>query len=399
MEGLNSILMVLLSFRLSICNVVLEETTETKRKNFNDTLNFVLDVKSKSENKREFITKMQAVFCPNQPLCDDENILTGERSDVINELGTELTIGNEMVKLDDLAARLGLCCMPCDCSDSCEIKGNCCPSKKFVNRSRTVTELRFDCVQASSLAYISRADNKVPYFFMATHCFGDRTNETVLGNCENPSLYTTGDLNPVTSLRTGHTYWNEPCSSCNADSGKLLRWISYAGFTRPIMYFSDFFRYPDSVEKLKRILANDLNFSPPYTMDDERCFPEEHARLCDTPAGMFNNASSFLLEMCNDHYNPVTTFFTGLQTGYRNIFCFFCTQFQYSLLRKTMSTICIKDETKFAIEGITALLDYKSPDTKVIQQTLKDQGYTAGKCGCHEIYDNVKVRTLYDIDL
>ena len=383
--------MLLLNLHLSTRNVALEEAIETKRKNFEDTFNFILNLRNSSENTREFITKMHAAFCPNQPICDSEDISTDKRGDVINELDPALLIGDKIVKLGDLSARLGLCCMPCDCSESCEMKGNCCPSKASIDHQRDVSELHFDCVQASSQGYISSANNKVPYYYMVSHCFGDRTNETVLKNCESPSFYTTDDLHPVTSLKTGHTYWNGPCATCNADSDELLPWNTYAGIARPIVYFNDHFHYPDSVEKLKRLTANDLIFSPPYTMDAEQCLQEEAVSSCDTPSEMFDNDSSFLLEMCNDYYSPVSTFHTGRRTGYRNIFCFFCTRFQFFTLWKTTKHICNKDETKFTDKGIAALLDYKRPDTKLIQQTLKDQGHKAGNCECHEIYDFTKV--------
>ena len=230
MTGVKSIYLLSLGFHSYTCSVVPEESKETKRKHFDDTFNFIFDLKDKSENTQEFIAKMQAVFCPKQPICNTEDSLVDERSEVINNLNTELTIGNDTVKLDDLAAVLWLCCMPCDCSDSCEMKGNCCPSKHNVNGSMAASELRFDCVQASSMGYVSLSDSKVPNYFMITRCFEDRTSLTVLEKCERPTIYSTEEVFPVTSMKSGHTYWNWHCARCNMDSNALLKWETYVVF-------------------------------------------------------------------------------------------------------------------------------------------------------------------------
>ena len=74
------------SIHLCTCNSI----SELHEKNADDAFNFILKVKHESENIREYITKVQALFCPDQSIRETGN--TEESSDVINFLPPELTI-------------------------------------------------------------------------------------------------------------------------------------------------------------------------------------------------------------------------------------------------------------------------------------------------------------------
>ena len=389
--------LLLISTHFWVCNVVRGETEEIRRKNYADVYNFILDLNDESENNTQFITKMQAVFCPNQPLCGSTKSQIVERSDVI-ELNEELTIGDKNERLADLASVLGICCPPCDCTSSCVTKGNCCPSSEYFNTSKSESYFKmvgFSCIQPMSLSYVSdNPGQSATFYFMVNQCFEDRTNETVVDKCESPTIYNMDEITPVTSLETGYTYWNSYCAYCNSDLGALSKWYAYIFFKQPPRFYTDYYLYPITVEKLQRIAANSIIYKPPFEMNDNMCLPKVLVRGCDRPATLFSDESIFLLHVCNKYYSPISTGMTGSRFVFRNIFCLLCERFHAFELRKVETTKCNEDDTKLSNKDISALLDFTNPDSESIQHRLAKQGYEDSyleRCTCDEIYDSHKV--------
>ena len=387
------LLFLILSTLLPMYNGANEETKAMRRKNYEDTFNFILDLKSSSAKNEDFITKMHALFCPSQPICNAEEDKTTEQNGVIGHINDEILIGNKTENVSDLSSVLGICCAPCDCSDSCEKKGNCCPSKQNVNSSDHSSEVEFSCVQASSMSYLPNDYNIGSYYFMVKRCFADRSNETLVTKCETPSFLVMDEIIPVTSLNTGRTYWNVFCAACNADSDTVLPWQVYALFKMPPLFYHEYsLFYPTTVDILQRILAVSLIYIPPFAMEDNSCLPETYATGCGVHAQTFDNNSIALLQLCDKYYNPVMMVnFASRQFIYRNIFCLFCEWFDTYELRKQVETSCDVQHRKLSDNDITALLDFNHPNSVSIQQTLREQGGyqdpTMERCDCHEVYD------------
>ena len=387
-------LLLLLSTHFWVSESVRAETEEIRRKNFADVYNFILDLKNESESSAEYIAKMQAVFCPNQPLCGSSKSQIVERSNVIN-LNQELIIGDKTELLADLAAVLGICCPPCDCTSSCITKGNCCPSSEHFNTSKAESDFGFSCIQPMSLSYVQAPlDQYATLYFMVNQCFKDRTNETVVDKCESPTIYNMDEIIPVTSLDTGYTYWNSYCAYCNSDFDALSKWYAYIFFKQPPRFFAEYYTYPITVEKLQRAVANAIIYKPPFEMDDDLCLPEGLVRGCDRPVTLFNNENVFLLQMCNEYYSPISTGVTGSRFVFRNIFCLFCERARAFELRKVETSKCNEDDTRLPNKDISALLDFANPDSEPIQQTLNKEGYQSRgvkSCACNEAYDRHQV--------
>ena len=97
---------------------------------------FLADLKNTAESWVDYVTKIQALFCPDQPVCGYHGPL--DRKDVLGTIPAALILRNATVKLEDVHNFVGICCLPCSCSDSCWQNGNCCPSKQLVSSDKYV---------------------------------------------------------------------------------------------------------------------------------------------------------------------------------------------------------------------------------------------------------------------
>lgn len=93
-------------------------------------------------------------------------------------------------------------------------------------------QVKMECIVPSVHSY---ADKDLPppskyysSFFMITQCFEGKSNVVLDKKCQNPTYK---DAGPVTSLTSGHTYWNEHCAACNNDTEKLLSGIPLPNWT------------------------------------------------------------------------------------------------------------------------------------------------------------------------
>ena len=103
-------------------------------KGYEDFEDFLTHMKTTAGSLLDYVTKMQALFCPNQPVCGANGEL--ERIDVLGTLPAVITVGNVTVNVGDIADYVDVCCMHCSCSDACWQVNNCCATKQMYPDTR-----------------------------------------------------------------------------------------------------------------------------------------------------------------------------------------------------------------------------------------------------------------------
>ena len=91
---------------------------------------FLADVKTTADDWLDYVTKIQALFCPNQLVCGADGEL--ERNDVLGTLPAVISVGNVTVNVAEIADSVDVCCLPCSCSDSCWQNDECCMTKQLL---------------------------------------------------------------------------------------------------------------------------------------------------------------------------------------------------------------------------------------------------------------------------
>ena len=114
---------------ISFLTLLVLDSIETQEKRYASFGDFLTDLRTSADSWVDYVTKMQALVCPDQPVCGPEEEL--ERKDVLGTLPASMTVGNVTVKLVDVASFVDVCCLPCSCSDSCRQVDNCCPTKQL----------------------------------------------------------------------------------------------------------------------------------------------------------------------------------------------------------------------------------------------------------------------------
>ena len=205
----------------------------------------------------DFVSNIQATFCPEQPICGRTDIQKSRN--ILATLPEYLPIGNLTVRTENISAVVGLCCYPCSCT--CEDDDNCCPTKrvnnnstktvnnnttKGVNKNTIVAEsTRFSMSSecAESTLYILSTHSSTymlsSRYYMIQECFRNISNNTLVSKCENPRRRTIASTIPVTSVKSGLIYRNEMCAICNNDDEKLLRWNATIHFKHRSIFDSN----------------------------------------------------------------------------------------------------------------------------------------------------------------
>ncbi|MEW8486485.1 MAG: hypothetical protein AB2705_14995, partial [Candidatus Thiodiazotropha sp.] len=199
---------------------IILETCQSERYSLKNIRNFVVQLRNDSESMAEYAAKIQAIFCPEQPFCGA--LLSDSKQNVINSLPAMVTVENRTVMIDELKSFVRICCFPCSCEDTCKYDNNCCLTKIFDHNTlndKLTSSKSSECIASSSKSYKNKRVLGPAYskYFMTTQCFSD-TNASVKAKCETPNPYDLTDTIPVTSLSSGHTYWNKHCALCNNDS-------------------------------------------------------------------------------------------------------------------------------------------------------------------------------------
>ena len=137
--------------------------------------------------------------CPSFRTCVDG----GPRNDHTND--TDITFDG--------------CCVLCDCSDACFLKGNCCPGKE----QRNVTASR-ECVQTfrdyQQEYYLKTIFRKSSYILQTTNQISI-CNEESLAKCIAPNISSLVEITPATSK--GSNYRNVFCAKCDGRKNADIR--------------------------------------------------------------------------------------------------------------------------------------------------------------------------------
>ena len=114
---------------VSLACLVILDTIAAQAKRYENFDDFLAEVKTTADSLIDYVSKVQALLCPNQPVCGAEGEL--ERKDVLGTLPAVLSVGSLTINIEDVADSVDVCCLPCSCSDTCRQDDNCCPTKQM----------------------------------------------------------------------------------------------------------------------------------------------------------------------------------------------------------------------------------------------------------------------------
>lgn len=125
-------------------------------------------------------------------------------------------------------------------------------------------------------------------YFMVTHCYKNKSDIITARTCENPDASNLNETGPVTSVKTGKTYWNIHRAICNYDENDILNWNSIVRFKGTIVYYSNdpgIKEYPKTFEELHNRLVqmSAITYEPPAnrSMEHMRCFEKSEVLSCE----------------------------------------------------------------------------------------------------------------------
>ena len=397
---------------------------------FESIFDFFDGLKNESENDDEYAKKIQALFCPGQPICTTEDDINSTY--VLKTLPEIIGVGMEVIRLEDLHKVVGACCLPCSCDiKTCKENGNCCLSKTFVSaieidpdidnqnvtkmldgqddfsglqEDENTTAVHSECIKASWLSYRDKDhfeidyDLDIPGYFMITQCFESNTRQADVTKCETPSESQNELMTPVISSETGRMYWNAYCARCNNDDEDAMPWTASIKFNADIRYFANVSDptnvYPDTYTDILKFISTSGNiiYTPPIPQEDKLCLRKNTLLTCRYTQD--KTVASWLMAACERIYSPLiieNSF--GYQMPFRNVFCYLCRQ-QYIKPRAGARCVFTQDHGKIVSKGMAALLDYKTPDSSHnATSSLLD------KCRCDEIYDHYLVSSIGPIKI
>ena len=381
--------------RFAFLVLIILETSQSERYSLRSLRKFVVQLRNESDSMTEYVAKIQAIFCPEQPFCGA--LLSDSRQNVINSLPASVTVENKTVMTDELKSFIGICCLPCSCEDTCKYDNNCCLTKVFDNNTiddKLTSSKGSECIASTSKSY---RDKRLPgsiysKYFMTTQCFSN-INASVKAKCETPNPYDVTETIPVTSLRSGHTYWNQHCALCNNDSEAIVFWDMAVVFWGQFVFYrsaSGMYLFADTKKEFyNQLLAyEEIFYMPPFEMQQKRCAPRHVQRTCRK---LLNNTreadQQFLYETCNKFVSPTAVGALNFIID-KNVFCYFCIE-EIAIIANYECSFSDDDYKKLNGDMI-GLINYN--DATEISTSTKAHGN--GKCSCMEIYDTYQVRIV-----
>ena len=258
----------------------------------------------------------------------------------------------------------------------------------------SMNTVRTECVAATSRSYNPDSSyTAVLGYYMTSQCFENGTDIDLTVKCESPSLVNFDETVPVTSVRTGTTYWNIYCAQCNSDADAILPWSASINFNQEFVFFGNMttawgyiHTFEDLLEKLA--ITQVIRYSPPIPMADKHCLQKKDLITCEnSPIDI--NKPDWLFDSCHQFYNPI--YATGQTiTPYMNIFCLLCQEIALPTNNKTDCTMYWNE--KASPGQMTALLDYKSVPRVTVTTDHDRKSVGGGKCSCNEVYDSHQVK-------
>ena len=229
-------------------------------------------------------------------------------------------------------------------------------------------------------------------YLMTTDCFQNGKNLTLLTNCQSPDTGSFSDIVPVTSLKTGTTYWSKACAVCNNDIDDVMEWSPIVLFKQTAPYFMNSSvpgLHPDKLEDLiERITTprfSDIIYKPPLSMEDSLCLRKDAVspKVCEKSSDETTLLKpDWMFESCRRFYNPAFRISDGIDRSFMNIFCLIC---QLTLKLTEQQTTCSYGTDGRSFPGyITALFDWKTEQYGGNEVGTRD---VQGRCGCVGTFD------------
>ena len=369
------------------------ENIPSETTSLNSIRKFLVELRNDSDSMTEYVAKIQAIFCPEQPFC---GVLASEtRQYVLNTLPETLTVENNTIRVAQLQALTDVCCLPCSCEDNCKVDNNCCLTKTFGNKTinvETEPNITSECIASTSRSYRQKLilDKHYSYYSMITQCFIGKTS-SIQSHCETPDPYDMADTIPVTSLRSGRTYWNQHCAKCNNDAANMVFWnmtvIFKVGFAFYSNFYSSLFSTDREEEFYNRLQRQEIVFTPPFEMSHKRCYQQEFQKTCrKTLDNIHEDGHRFLYETCDMVSLPVISGFYRSSIR-KNIFCYICDTEEFLSSDKPD---CSFGTAKHSTGTMTGLLSYRHLGEKESSTNTQLNGNE--QCSCNEIFDTYQVR-------
>ena len=365
-------------------------------------LQFIVDTHNQTHTEHEFLSKIQTMFCPDQPVCKQNDV---------NETSTVQSIDfmtSQGINQREIIQPLGLCCLPCSCNDNtCAENDNCCLTKQTINVEKSQTgvnrTIQNNCIAATSKSYFSKTslDTNYPHYSMVTRCFNNRDNVTLVTRCEQPDLHDikADETIPVYSKVTGRTYWNKYCAICQNDSQNIVTWDAKIHMKRdyfifrhrsipvtPAQNFSHFYDMAVNAGELIYTKPNEIEPS----MEPSMCIPKNKIRQADEASfHALCHEHQFLRDACHNFDSLSVVYgFKGPVT-YTNMFCLL---YQTGRFLSNSQPDCELDVFKGMRPSYTALLNHNFVVEGALSGGNENEQTTQQKCPCYTILDSVQVR-------
>lgn len=372
----------------------------TTKEDFESLLNFTELLRRSSITEFDYIARIQAVFCPKQPVCGKHGIV--ESFDILRSLPQTLMIGNTTVHIEELGAYFSVNCFSCSCSDSCHEGGYCCLTKPVTSDTIKTSRLTFECMVPFVGRYAKPRtfDSTVAKYFMIRKCNYDLqvSNMTMVSKCENQT-FGADYMFPVTSVTTGRSYWNQHCAACNNDTKEILAWYPTVHIPAGLVFFSNsstskVLPQSQTFVDLYQWLGErgEIFFTPPSLLSQSRCTEDSTLATCDENRSKSVAASDrFLYKNCNLFHSPVLVKYKGWE-AYMNIFCFLCIDYKKDIEKNVQFNWEYGSTRRLSWE-YTALLDFAPKQKSNIQVQKYSHGTDMKEdtCACYEIYDPYQV--------
>lgn len=127
---------ILFACSIAFMTLAVLDSIEAQVEQYASFDDFFADLQQTADSLVDFVRKIQALMCPEQPVCGGTGEL--EKDVVLRTLPTTLIVDNVTVKLDDVHSYAGVCCLPCSCTDTCWQYENCCPTKQVLSNHKYV---------------------------------------------------------------------------------------------------------------------------------------------------------------------------------------------------------------------------------------------------------------------
>lgn len=229
------------------------------------------------------------------------------------------------------------CCVPCDCSEDCFAKGNCCHDKEEErfrrNDSVTFTSDGMTCVSVYQIGQYSLEiqDTFFRYHVMLQQkCLNAETEDTAnsenVMRCHFPSGEYVDDVTPVTSATSLVSYRNKYCAACNNDSDNILTWQQHVlcEINNDMPY--NLFKRDASKQEIYQAIRTTTDCAIQWVPNNANITVSGCLSATELHASCPYGTEAFLEILCTGLDAPFIPYY-GAMSLYRNIFCAACNMY------------------------------------------------------------------------